>query len=223
MITFRHSAFELWRRWNRHKRRARHATAKHAMRALFHLNRAAYVRKRTFFSDKVYAIKSDFIRYWYQSGKEVVVTKQKQVLTCSFCGGDGIDPYDTFDDNCRKCEGTGIYRITTLIKFDFGRYVWHQPEPLCNWMDTSLVPWDQESDFKEQPRGDERFSGDRLFEWWFAVIFQYLQHQGVDMRKHELITLSNSVRFTAPRWWKQLKRNLRQRRLRRDTSPDIPF
>lgn len=231
MITFDKQAWYFFRRWIWLRWRARSATLKHVLKAMLWLNRSAYITKRSDYSERIYALKSDLLRYLHQAGLMDEVTKQKQILTCSFCYGDGVDPYDyDFDDRydspCRKCGGTGIYRETILIKFCIGRYVWHQPAPLVDWLNVNLVNWDDNATFENRDeRGTPEFYGAKLREHWFAVVVMYLWRHGVDTRRHQLAPLRACLKWHKPGWWYRLRKAWKQRRIakERETVPEIPF
>jgi len=87
MIAFDKQAWYFFGRWIWLRFRARNATLKHVLRAMLWLNRSAYITKRSDYSERTYALKSDLLRYLYHAGLVDTVTKQKQTLTCSFCGG----------------------------------------------------------------------------------------------------------------------------------------
>lgn len=95
--------------------------------AMFHLNRRVRARKRSPFTETVYGLKNQFVEHLYRAGYCVAAERHHQELKC-YCGGSAW---------CEKCDGTGIYRETTLyyFKFDLGDqfYVWHQPAELVTW------------------------------------------------------------------------------------------
>lgn len=231
MIIFDKQSWYFFRRWIWLRWRARNATLKHVLRAMLWLNRSAYVSKRSDYSERTYALKSELLRYLCQAGLVDAVTKQQQTLTCSFCYGDGIDPYyyemgDDDDFPCRKCDGTGIYRRTILVKFRIGRYVWHQPAPLVDWLNVNLVDWDDNATFENHDgRSLPELHSAKLREHWFAVVVMYLWRHGVDVRKHQLAPLRACFKWHKPQWWYRLCKAWRQRRItkERETVPDIPF
>lgn len=185
--------FKLWRRWQTLKHKTRDASLRHMLRAMFWLNRNAQHRKGTGFSRRVYALKTDFLRWCWQMGIVDNITKQEQVLTCNFCGGDGDDPYD-WDYPCRKCDGTGIYRHVLLYKFRIGHYVWHQPAPLVEYLKPENVAWDTKRDFVEREKVARVWIGGvALLEWYFAMAVSFLAKRHVDVSSHQLITLSGIV------------------------------
>lgn len=95
--------------------------------AMFHLNHLAQRRRRTEFAEVVYRLKNQLVEHLYKAGHCESATLHRQILKC-YCGG---------DDECEKCEGTGIYRQFKLYYFRFNvfgqTYVWHQPERLVTW------------------------------------------------------------------------------------------
>lgn len=221
MITFDKQAWHFFRRWTWLKWRARNATLKHALRAMLWLNRAAAVAADGSYRTKTYALKTDLLRYLYASGLVDAVTKQQQTQICWTCGGDGDDPW--YDDVCRKCNGTGIYRENILLKFRVvGGYVWHQPAPLVDWLNADKVEWDDQPTFEGQ-HSWTRFYSAKLREHWFAVVVMYLWRHGVDTRKHQLAPLRACLKW--PGWWYRLRKVWKQRRIakERETIPEIPF
>lgn len=125
-------------RWLRQRRRRQVATAyllaldrferlPAVCEAMFHLNRRVRDRKRSPFTQTVYSLKNQFVEHLYRAGYCVAAERHYQQLKC-YCGGSAW---------CEKCDGTGIYRETTLyyFKFDLGDkfYVWHQPAELVTW------------------------------------------------------------------------------------------
>lgn len=190
---------KLWWRWKVLRRKTVNTSLHHMLRAMFWLNRNAQSRKGSAFSRKVYALKTDFLRWCWKMGIVDSVTKQEQILTCNFCGGDGDDPYD-WDEPCRKCDGTGVYRYVLLYKFRVGRYVWHQPAPLADYLNPENVAWDTKRDFVERERVAKVWLGSTaLLEWYFAMAVSFLATRHVDVSKHQLITISGIVGIlTAP-------------------------
>lgn len=227
MITFDRQAWYFFRRWTWLRWRVRNAQLKHVLRAMLWLNRSAFVTKRSYYADKTYALKSDLLRYLYGAGLVDQLTKQEQTLACSFCGGDGKDPYAYDDDwdSCRKCDGTGIYRKTTLVKFRVGRYVWHQPAPLVDWLNIDSIPWDERCEFQSvDERGIPLFSSAKLREHWFAVVVMYLWRHGVNVQEHQLAPFVECFDWHTPRWWKRLlKFKVRRSVAEAETISDIPF
>ncbi len=84
--------------------------------------------------DEVYRLKRALITLFYCQQFPVHVSRQQQTLRCDRCCGTGIfySPRSGYEDDCWHCDGTGIYRQTSLLRFQFtigGEvFVWHQPE-----------------------------------------------------------------------------------------------
>lgn len=231
-VRFNRQHFDMWLRWNDLKFRVAFCTLDHALRAMHYLNRD--VKNFNNYSDyrqKVYAIKTDFIRFLYQRGLVDHVTKQTQVLVCNRCLGNGKNPYSGYDeyeaDYCERCDGTGEYARHLLYKFYVGEYVWHQPESLAPYLHDSWIDWDEQDTYTLRPDHTLQLNSPNLREYWFAVLVVFLTKQGVDTRKHNLVRLRDAFSFYKPAWVYNLKRRFKVRRpapvIPPDMDADIPF
>lgn len=152
---------------------------------LFYLNRRIRGRKKGGFETRVYALKNQLVEHLYRAGHCTSAAIHHQALKC-YCGGDAW---------CEKCDGTGIYRETTLyyFKFDVGDrfYVWHQPAELVTWPVTLTTDTLREL--------DDRLSGDLDWPLPFdanqalQVLNVYLQWYGLGKRLPSLVGVLRDV------------------------------
>lgn len=152
---------------------------------MFHLNRRVRDRKRTPFTQTVYSLKNQFIEHLYRAGYCVAAERHYQQLKC-WCGCSAW---------CEKCDGTGIYRETTLyyFKFDLGDrcYVWHQPAALVTWPITLTTETIREL--------DDRISADLDWPLPFdvnqalQVVNMYLQWYGMGRRLPSLASVLREI------------------------------
>lgn len=107
------------------------------MDAMFHLNHEVKsYPSRSEHAQVVYGFKNELIKWLYQNGYCVHVSKERQTFECWNCDGTGSDGWNDYE-YCDKCDGTGIYREHILYRFVFEyngrRYIWHQPSSLVTW------------------------------------------------------------------------------------------
>ena len=120
---------------------------KDACEALFNLNRyAKHDRCTRPHRDRIYCLKSAFIKNLYEAGlidRVAIHSAIASPLQCNRCQGTGdFGRYWRYDTGreCHKCHGTGIWRSKTELRFvvfslevDGQRYSWHQPEEYVDW------------------------------------------------------------------------------------------
>ncbi len=172
--------------------------------AMFHLNRRVRDRRKNAFTQTVYSLKNQFVEHLYRAGYCVAAERHHQELKC-YCGGSRW---------CEKCDGTGIYRETTLyyFKFDLGDrfYVWHQPAELVTWPVTLTTATIRELDDRSSTDLDWPLSFDA--NQALQVVNVYLQWYGMGKRLPSLVSVLRDVvgddlrrRSLRPRRWLALR------------------
>lgn len=111
-----------------------------AAEAMHQLNRLAWNRS-TLGRERIYALKNAFIRTLYEANffsRVEVHSMQLPAKVCYGCEGSGED--DLFGDECRRCDGTGVYMHAATVESlcfycTIGGidYSWHQPRSLVTY------------------------------------------------------------------------------------------
>jgi len=165
----------------------------------------------------IYQLKNRFVRQLYLLGLCQSASLQRQHMVCWSCGGTG--EFNDWDE-CRKCDGTGVYATHTLYKFVFNinghRYSWHQPERLVDWPVALTTPDKGEYLADPKPITLDREQASL----YMAAIYVWLRSQGIPARELPAIpSLRSAIRqelFNSTPYQRWLSyRNRIARRLRR--------
>lgn len=184
------------------------------MDAMFHLNHEVKgYPSRSRYAAAVYALKNELIKWLYENGYCVHVTKERQTFECWDCGGTGSDGWHDYDQ-CLKCDGTGIYREHVLYRFVFEyngrRYIWHQPSGLVTW--SVELSNDEIRPFQEPKSAASKSIGNTYYNYYTGVVHAFLRMNGVP--KNRLPT-SYTLRMAIRDEWEETHLSYSIRRLRR--------
>jgi hypothetical protein len=160
-----------------------------AAHCLFLLNRLAR-RTKSARGPAIYSLKNRLLRHFYERGYCVECTRQSQTLHCWHTR----EYNEGWEDECYKCEGTGIYRQHHLYRFVFivagQRYIWHQPDGLVDWPVT--VTSEEVSELGVLPSPPSGLNKE-MADLYQATLYEYLREQGAD-RLPGLISLRDVYR-----------------------------
>lgn len=178
-MKFHHLA--IWRRWQTAKRHARQQIKSRgviaAAEAMFDLNRHARDTGRSEETRHIYHLKTQLIQLLYESGLCRSVEYLRQDMPCWECMGDGVI-YD--EQDCGRCDGSGIYQTHFLYKFTFyvdgQSYVWHQPAPFVTWPVRLTLA--ETYAYMASPVFGFALDYDQLVSL-FAIVYEYIASQGV--------------------------------------------
>ena len=148
--------------------------------ALFEMNRWAKYSECCD-ADAIYRLKNDLIRLLYQRGYCTECYLHYTTLPpkeCWSCNGTGLwHSWDyNIEDDCRKCDGTGIYLPETTLAFVVFRFVvgeksycWHQPRETVRFeFRTTAEPSEYKLPGEERPvslTARQRTEAKHLIEW----------------------------------------------------------